>query len=107
VTGFEACIAVADLAASKRFYSALGFQVVDDTIPGVVVMAFQEFRIGLYAKSVVKPLLVFRGGNVKRIADRAKSQGLVFEAEPATSDGTTTAMLRDPDGNAVSFVSRA
>ena len=107
MTGFEACIAVADLAASKRFYSALGFAVVDESDADVVVMAFQDFRIGLYARSTAKPLLLFRGGNLKRIADRAKGQGLVFASEPAVaSDGTTTALLRDPDGNAVSFVSR-
>jgi catechol 2,3-dioxygenase-like lactoylglutathione lyase family enzyme len=107
VTGFEVTINVADLAASTRFYRALGFQIVEGSeSPGAIVLEFQHFRIGLHEGHGAENGLTFRGGNVRRIADRARSQGLVFEREPATlADGSSTALLRDPDGNAVSFIS--
>ncbi len=107
VTGFEVSINVADLAASTRFYRALGFQIVEGSeSAGALLLQFEHFRIGLYQGHISENRLTFRGGNVRRIADRARSQGLVFEREPETAaDGSTSARLRDPDGNAVSFVS--
>jgi catechol 2,3-dioxygenase-like lactoylglutathione lyase family enzyme len=107
VAGFEVSFNVADLTASTRFYRALGFHIVEGSESvGVVVLEFQTFRIGLYQRHVTENRLTFRGGNVRRIADRARSQGLVFEQEPAVgADGNMSAQLRDPDGNAVAFVS--
>ncbi len=107
MTGFEVTINVADLAASTRFYRALGFQIVEGSeAPGTVVLEFQHFRIGLHQGHGTENGLTFRGGNVRRIADRARSQGLVFEREPAVgADGNMSALLRDPDGNVISFVS--
>ena len=107
MTGFEISLRVADVEASRRFYTALGFQpVAGGEAAGVVLLEFEHFRIGLYQESIPENQLRFRGGNVRRIADRARSQGLAFEQEPRTqADGSTAALLRDPDGNAVSFIS--
>ena len=104
---FELALNVADLAASLRFYTTLGFTVVAGSERSdVAVVQFEGFRIGLYRTHIPENRVTFRGGNVKRIADRARSQGLTFEEEPAVAqDGSTTALVRDPDGNAVSFVS--
>lgn len=104
---FELALNVADLTASLNFYQKLGFHQIDGSEEsGAVVIQSGECRIALYAGHIAENLINFRGGNIPAIAEKARTEGLTFEKEPFFgADGGMGALIRDPDGNAVYFVS--
>lgn len=103
---FELCLQVADVRRSLDFYSKLGFQAVGgDLDQGVIVVENGDCRLGLYQQYIAENLLSFRGGDIEEIARTAHGHRLEFEKQPFTaSDGTTAALLRDPDGNAIYLI---
>jgi catechol 2,3-dioxygenase-like lactoylglutathione lyase family enzyme len=104
---FELALNVADLNASLTFYRRLGFNQIDGSEEsGVAVIQSGNCRIALYKGYIAENLINFRGGDIPAIAERAKTEGLTFEKEPFSGpDGGMGALIRDPDGNAVYFVS--
>ena len=104
---FELCLQVADIERSLGFHTKLGFHpVAGGAEHGVIVIRSGDCRIGLYQGHIAENLLNFRGGNIAEIARQAEASGLEFEKPPSVGgDGSTGALLRDPDGNAVYFVS--
>lgn len=106
---FELCLKAANLDASVSFYLKLGFtQVGGNRSIGVIVLESGNCRIGLYEGHIAENLLNFRGGDIPALAERVRAEGLAFEKEPfAGPDGSMAALLRDPGGNAVYFVSHS
>jgi len=104
---FELALNVADLNASLAFYRGLGFsQIEGSEESGVAVIESANCRIVLYRGYIAENLINFRGGDIPVIAERARTAGLIFEKEPFSGlDGSMGALLRDPDVNAIYFVS--
>lgn len=104
---FELSLNVADLDASLDFYLKLGFsKVAGSKASGNVVVESGNCRIALYRGYIAENLINFRGAEIPAIAEKVRSQGLSFEKEPFSgSDGSMGALMRDPDGNAIYFVS--
>lgn len=101
---FELCLNVADLGASRDFYSALGFTAVGgDFEDGWQILARGDgTRIALFQGHIGENLLNFRPDDVYAVAEALEKKGLAFES-PAEleSDGSVGATLRDPDGNLI------
>jgi len=104
---FELCLDVADIRRSLDFYEKLGFrQVAGDVEERNVVLQKGDCRLALYQGYIKGNLLNFRGGDVFAIAAALKQQGLAFKKEAFTAeDGSAGALLEDPDGNEIYFVS--
>lgn len=105
---FEVSLDVKDITRSLDFYGKLGFEVMGRELDGrVVVVQKADCRICLYERLLDPPetQLIFWQGDVTAIALDLQRQGLRFEKAPSTGDGNGIgALLRDPDGNPLFFV---
>ena len=107
---FSISLAVKDVEASKRFYTALGFEVAGGPAPGEkmpegqnwVMLKSDHAMIGLFQGMFEDNILTFNPTDVRAIqADlKAKNIELMSEADVST-DGPANAMLKDPDGNTI------
>ena len=100
---FEIALKVANLSVSLAFYLKLGFILVEgNTKDGLLVVQNGVCRIALYQGRLAENLLNFHSGDVSSIAERLQATGVEFTKPPFTNaTGETTALLHDPDGNAI------
>lgn len=110
---FSMSLSVKDLALSRRFYEALGFQVFHDG-GGYLIMKNGNALIGLFHGMFEGNILTFNPGwnesaqpldtfdDVREIQRRLKGENisLVTEADENTT-GPASFMLTDPDGNRI------
>lgn len=99
------CLNVQDLARSIEFYEKLGFAMVDDhRDENWAVLQHNNMALCLFQGHIDHNLINFRGGDVEAIAKELGARGLSLTT-PATHhpDGSWSAEIVDPDGNAVFF----
>lgn len=102
----DVCLKVNDISKSAEFYKKLGFTIETISVPhGWCQLSNQNSTLALYTENHIKEnILNFRGGDVFKIAEALKNQGLSFETDAVKeSDGSVGATLRDPDGNLIYF----
>jgi catechol 2,3-dioxygenase-like lactoylglutathione lyase family enzyme len=112
---FSLSLAVKDLAASRRFYEALGFSVyAGDAAQNYLILRNGNATIGLFQGMFEKNTLTFNPGwdadcaalpsftDVRDIQRRLRERGIA-PAMPADEAGRGPAFLvvNDPDGNPV------
>lgn len=114
---FSVSLAVKDIAASRAFYQALGFEAIGgDAAQNWLILRSGNTTIGLFQGMFERNMLTFNPGwdaacntlpaftDVRELQRRLRAQGI----EPATAaDETTTGpasfVVIDPDGNPVLF----
>lgn len=112
---FSLSLAIGDLAASRAFYEALGFEAAPPSGDGGVwetygenwLMLFHrrgesgEIKLGLFQGMFDANTLTFNPPDVRAVQEQVRKAGvgLVMEADGDTGPGA--AMLLDPDGNPV------
>jgi catechol 2,3-dioxygenase-like lactoylglutathione lyase family enzyme len=112
---FSLSLAVKDLAASRRFYEALGFKLyAGDPAHNYLILRNGGATVGLFQGMFEKNMLTFNPGwdadcnklpeftDVRELQRRLREQGI----EPATPADTATTgpahfVVIDPDGNPV------
>jgi catechol 2,3-dioxygenase-like lactoylglutathione lyase family enzyme len=108
------CCKAKDLVASRRFYEALGMEVVED-VPNVrVVLRLGPFRLGLFT-FLEESSLNLRGGDVSALHVALRTGGQSLEGTPerysAGEHGSAVAgecwFTRDPAGNEILFDTHA
>lgn len=114
---FSVSLAVQDIAASRAFYEALGFEVAGgDQSQNWLILRNGGTKIGLFQGMFEKNILTFNPGwtgeakameqfiDVREIQERLKAAGikLISEADPQ-SRGPAHIVLSDPDGNTIMF----
>ncbi|NNE04924.1 MAG: VOC family protein [Xanthomonadales bacterium] len=112
---FSISLAVKDLAASKSFYTSLGFEVFHgDEEHNWLIMKNGDAVIGLFQGMFESNILTFNPGwdhnaqaldsftDVRDIQKHLKEQGiaLVSEADESSS-GPASCITMDPDGNTI------
>ena len=112
---FSVSLAVKDLAASRRFYEALGFTPFHgDAAQNWLILKNGSHVIGLFQGMFDKNILTFNPGwdqaaqplpsftDVRELQRRLKQAGLklMTEADESTQ-GPASIMLTDPDGNMI------
>jgi len=106
---FETSLDVRDIGTSLTFYQALGFRCVNGAVEiRTVTLRRGDCRLCLY-QGYLQPArtqLIFWQGDVLSIARDLIGKGLSFEAgHPRTADdGGASAMLIDPDGHPIYFI---
>ena len=105
---YSISLSVADVAASKAFYSKLGF----DPIPGAgsldqkwILMSNGETKIGLFQGLFPKNTLTFNPNNVRNIHQQIINQNIpiTFAQGIENKEGPCSIMIADPDGNPILF----
>ncbi len=114
---FSVSLAVKDIHASKAFYGKLGFRKVGGNIDqNWLILQNEGTTIGLFQGMFENNILTFNPGwtkdqetlddflDVREIQASLKEQGieLTTEADEST-DGPTSFVLADPDGNTILF----
>jgi predicted enzyme related to lactoylglutathione lyase len=103
---FELVLKVTSLDASIDFYSKLGFAVFGDCGPGTIILTNGTSFLRLDQNPVADSILSLRNDDIIPTISRLESHGIQFEQPPQTApDGSTTAMLRNPDGHIISLFS--
>ena len=109
---FSVSLAVKDISASLEFYQKFGFEVIDG---GHMNEAFadsdtekwrilknESAAIGLFQGMFENNILTFNPEDLRPIQKTLKESGLEFVSEAdMTSEGPCSAVLTDPDGNAI------
>lgn len=114
---FSMSLNVADLAASQRFYEALGFAVTGgDPEHNYLILKNGETTIGLFHGMFEHNILTFNPGltnrmerieeflDVRAIQERLEAAGIELEAavaDDAGDSGAAHVIVVDPDGNPV------
>ncbi len=105
---FQLVLKVTNLEASIDFYKKLGFTVVGVRGTGTAVLTNGGCHLKLDQNATANQRLSFLSGDIAPAVSRLQSAGLQFEQGPqAEADGSTTALLRDPDGNVISVYGRS
>lgn len=112
---FSVSLAVKDLAASRKFYETLGFEVFhDQSAHNWMILKSPTATIGLFQGMFEDNILTFNPGwdengqpveafeDVRAIQKRLKAAGLELatETDPAGT-GVASIVVTDPDGNPV------
>lgn len=112
---FSISLSVTDLQKSKAFYENLGFEVsAGDAEKNFLIMKNEHALIGLFQGMFEGNILTFNPGwdengqevdsfdDVRKIQQQLKSEGIALESEAdETSQGPTSFMVKDPDGNLI------
>lgn len=112
---FSISLNVKDIAASRDFYTKLGFEPFGGNIDhGYLVLKNGETLVGLYAGHIEQNTLTFNPGwnqnaqnvdafeDVRDIQARLKDAGIALTTECETDgSGPAHITLLDPDGNAI------
>ena len=100
---FSVGLTVKDLAASQRFYEALGFESTGgDAAKGWQILVLDDVRIGLFCGMFDENVLTFNPPDVRTVQRELKAAGIEFQREAdEDSQGPAHAVLTDPDGNMI------
>ena len=114
---FSVSLAVKDLAVSRAFYEALGFEAFHgDAAQGWLILRNGAATIGLFQGMFERNILTFNPGwdadaqpiegftDIREIQRHLKASGisLEMEADEATG-GPASVVVVDPDGNQILF----
>ncbi|HTP77339.1 MAG TPA: VOC family protein [Rhizomicrobium sp.] len=106
---FEVALNVSDLARSRAFYEAVGFEAHGDSAEnGVAALYKDDCSVTLYQGHLdpARPQLIFWQGDVRAIARAFEAANIEFFRPLKTdAEGGGAFMLRDPDGHPVFFIS--
>jgi lactoylglutathione lyase len=114
---FSISLTVKDLAASKAFYEALGFNAMGgDESAGWLILRQDSTIVGLFHGMFERNMLTFNPGwdqaaqavdpftDVRELQRRLKDAGLTFvQQADESSTGPASFIVVDPDGNPVLF----
>ncbi len=104
---FELVLKVANLQASVDFYTKLGLDPTDTGGPGTALLRNGNCFLKLDQNPVADQLVCFRSADFSSTLSLLQSAGIQLEQAPRTgADGTTTVLLRDPDGHIISLSSQ-
>lgn len=112
---FSISLAVKDLAASRKFYEALGFtEAGGDAAQNWLILRNGDHVIGLFQGMFDSNILTFNPGwdqqcgnlesftDVRELQKELKQHGIPLMAEAdETTTGPASIMLADPDGNQI------
>jgi catechol 2,3-dioxygenase-like lactoylglutathione lyase family enzyme len=100
---FSISLAVKNIAASKAFYSDLGFEpIAGDQSKNWLILQNGEAKVGLFQGLFDNNIITFNPTDVRAIQKELKAKGhtLQVEADESTT-GAAHIFLEDPDGNAI------
>jgi catechol 2,3-dioxygenase-like lactoylglutathione lyase family enzyme len=99
---FSVSLAVKDIAASRAFYEALGFEVfAGEQEQRWLILRNGDANIGLFQGMFEGNILTFNPSDVRAVQATLKERGIALTLEAQGDSGPGHATLVDPDGNAI------
>ena len=111
---FSVSLAVKDLAASRTFYEALGFSAFGGNADqNWLILRNGDTVIGLFQGMFEDNLMTFNPGwnqdatpmdsfeDVRSIQAKLEAAGITLQTRAADGNGPASAIVVDPDGNAI------
>jgi catechol 2,3-dioxygenase-like lactoylglutathione lyase family enzyme len=110
-------LAVKDMAASRDFYSILGFEMIAGDGDTWTIVANQGHVVGLFQGMFDSNILTFNPGwaglgepveefdDIRILRDQLKDKGIEMASDTTkeTPTGPASFTIADPDGNAILF----
>lgn len=114
---FSISLAVKDMAASRDFYSKLGFEMMAGDGESWTIMTNGPHVVGLFHGMFESNILTFNPGwegtgqpvddfiDVRQLSAQLQAEGLTPENDTSgeTPSGPASFMITDPDGNVILF----
>lgn len=100
---FSISLAVKNLQASRAFYRALGFTVIDGDGKSWAMMQRGSAKIGLFEGMFEGNMLTFNPPDVRAVASALVADGYEIESGSGGSDDEVHFIVSDPDGNRILF----
>lgn len=110
---FSVSLVVRNIDESRRFYEALGFEVIDGQYnhqedfqleegQDWLILQNESTTLGLFQEMLEADTLTFHPRDVRSVQAGLRQKGipLLVEADEST-EGPTAIMLRDPDGHPI------
>ena len=112
---FSVSLAVKDMAASRAFYSKLGFEMVAGDGETWTIMANNAHAIGLFVGMFESNILTFNPGwvglgepveeftDIRELRNQLTADGVEFTSDTTGDEpaGPASLTLTDPDGNVI------
>lgn len=112
---FSVSLAVKDMAASRQFYSKLGFEMIAGDGESWTIIANQSTVIGLFQGMFDSNILTFNPGwtglgaeadsftDIRELGARLSAEGIELTSDTTgdSPSGPASITLTDPDGNAI------
>lgn len=112
---FSVSLAVKDMAASRDFYSKLGFEMVAGDGETWTIVANQLHVIGLFHGMFESNILTFNPGwaglgepvdgfaDIRELGNQLREKGLelIDDTTKETPNGPASFQITDPDGNVI------
>ena len=99
---FSVSLAVADIAKSRAFYEAFGFEVIaGNQDENWLILSNGGAHIGLFEGMFEENILTFNPLDVRRIQDVLRERGIDLMKEAEPGEGPEHVVLKDPDGNVI------
>lgn len=99
---FSVSLAVEDLARSRAFYEALGFeQVAGVPEQNWIILQNGDAKIGLFQGMFEENILTFNPSDARAIQKVVTAAGYALEKATEDGEGPTHFVLKDPDGNVI------
>ena len=112
---FSVSLAVKDMAASRQFYSKLGFEMIAGDGESWTMIANQSTVIGLFQGMFDSNILTFNPGwiglgaeadsftDIRDLGARLSAEGIELTSDTTgdSPSGPASITLTDPDGNAI------
>ena len=99
---FSVSLAVKDIAASRAFYEALGFEVfAGEQEQRWLILRSGDAKIGLFQGMFEGNVLTFNPPDVRAVQATLKERGIALMQAAQGDSGPGHATLVDPDGNAI------
>ena len=112
---FSVSLAVKDMAASRAFYTKLGFEMIAGDGETWTILANQGHVIGLFHGMFESNILTFNPGwvgmgeavdeftDIRALSEQLRAEGLTLinDTTGETPNGPASFSVVDPDGNAI------
>lgn len=101
---FSISLTVKDLAKSRAFYEALGFeQVAGEPEQNWIILQQGEAKVGLFQGMFDENIMTFNPADARAIQKVVEEAGYVLEARAEPGEGPAHFIVKDPDGNRLMF----
>jgi len=99
---FSISLSVKDLAQSRAFYEAFGFeQIAGDADQNWLILRNGEAKIGLFQGMFEGNMITFNPSDARAVQAALKQAGYTPGTEAADGEGPTHFAIEDPDGNLI------
>lgn len=99
---FSISLTVKDLDTSRAFYESFGFEMIaGEPEQNWIILKNGDAKIGLFHGMFDENIITFNPMDARGVEKVIKEAGYKLETECTGEDGSTSFIVKDPDGNTI------